>query len=566
MRHFSTTLVLFLFLALISSAEAQQTSTDSDTGNAALQALGAKAKTHPSTAQTADQSGEQSGVAEVARRLRGQDMDKVRVSPEEAERILKRVQPVLRFASEDSGLPIHSVVKPRMISRDDLRGLMQERKLDDDDARHLQETELTLKKFGYVPRSFSTRTFVEGMYAEMVAGFYDPKTKGITLLNWIAPEEQESVLAHELTHALQDQNYNLLSWEHNAVSHNHASGQFQVSEAEALQESDARRAAVEGQAMIVLIDYQWAQHGIEARLEYVPGASNALSQYLSMVPVPDSPVIHASPVVLREEMEFPYREGLVFELELLGKGGKALAFNHIFARPPANTHEILHPDAYLQKEKVQAPQIPSLNSVLADKYDVLDAGGLGELDIRSLIKQFENSRLAENLSRGWRGSSFLVVKRKQVAIENATTADVALIYISSWASSSVAQRFARFYADALPKRYSEVAPASVNCQGSGCPLEAFQFNTEEGFVSIERRPNNMVLVTESLDPSVAYNVNAAILTANSNTHQAASSAPELSSRYFSLPIFTDLRALWEQKMMLEMLKALSQSGHQPEPN
>src|SRR5215471_942909 len=494
MRDCFRVLGVLAFAGFMASAGAQQPAPNSQSGNLALQAIKAKSGTNANGVKPPEQTSGPAGVADVARQLRGQDLGKVRVSPEEAEKILKSVQPVLRFASEDSGLPIHSLVKPRMISRDELRNSMQQRKLDDDDAKHLQEAELTLKKFGYVPRAFSTKTFVEGMYAELLAGFYDPRTKAITLLNWVSPEEQLSVLAHELTHALQDQNFNLLAWEQSAIGKNHAPGEFQVSETEALMESDALRAVVEGQAMVVLIDHQWQEHGIEARLEFLPGASGALAQYMAMVPAPDTPTIHESPIVLRDGMGFPYREGLVFELELLGKGGKALAFNQVFARPPSNTHEILHPDAYLHREKIQVPKIPDLNSLLADRYEVIDAGGLGELDVRSLVRQFENTWLADHISRGWRGSSYLVLKRKQVPIENATTADVALVYVSSWSSSAVAERFVRFYADSLARRYIQVAPTPVSCQGNGCPLESLEFNTEEGFISIERRPNNLVLV------------------------------------------------------------------------
>ena len=553
MRSFFRSLTLLLLFSVWSTiALAQQPSQDPPAPNLALQAVGAKGK--PSTAKSPDQANP-GGVAEVARQLRGQDLNNVKVSPEEAQKILNSIPPVLKFASSDSGLAIHSPVKSRMISRNDMHSTMESRKADDDDARRLQAEELSLKKFGFVPRTFSTGKFVQGMFEEVVAGYYDPKVKTISLLDWVAPEEQKGVLAHELTHALQDQNFNLLQWQQlTGSSKDHPATLFQVSESEALPESDARRAVAEGQAMIVLIDYQWMQHGSDDRLALLPGAGNALSEYMSMIPIPDTPVIHDAPILLRDGMSFPYREGLVFELELLGKGGRELAFTRVFARPPFNTHEILHPDAYLQKQKVQAPEIPDLNSMLADKYEVVDAGGLGELDLRSMIKQYANSRVAENISNGWRGSSFLLVKRKQVPTDHATTADVALIFVSSWSSPIVAQHFAKFYADTVAKRYAQVSPGSSACQGHGCPVDSYQFNTEEGFVNVECRPNNLVLVTESLAPDTALAVNAEILKSNSITHQAVNAPPELSSRYLGSPIFSDLRELWEERMLAEAMK------------
>ena len=44
---------------------------------------------------------------------------------------------------------------------------------------------------------------------EQVAGYYDPKTKTVNLLDWLGADQQKPVLAHELTHALQDQSFNL---------------------------------------------------------------------------------------------------------------------------------------------------------------------------------------------------------------------------------------------------------------------------------------------------------------------------------------------------------------------
>lgn len=533
-----------LSFALLTLAASAQDSSDSQPKGLAEQArIKAKSSATADDSSAVDNPGKSLG--EMAREMRGKDMAKVRVSPEDAQKILGLVRPTLKFASTDSGLPIRSGVNPRMISRDDLVTEMGAKKVDDEASKRLQAEELTIKKFGYVPRDFSTGKFVEGMYAEAVAGFYDPRTKAISLLNWVSPDSQLDVLAHELTHALQDQNFNLLSWEHSSTTAEPNAARFQVTESDALAESDARRAVVEGQAMVVLIDHQFEAQGIQARLQYLPGASSAMEQYLNMMPIPDTPVVHASPIFLRDALAFPYREGLVFELELLGTGGKDLAFRRVFARPPLNTHEILQPQAYLGRQVVHVPVIPDLSSLLADQYEVIDAGGLGELDIRSLIKQYDSSRLADIVSRGWRGSSYLVVKRKGVPTEAATTADIALVYVSAWNSSITAHKFAEFYAQTVPKRYSTATAITTDCAGKDCPLESFQFKTEEGNVSIECRPNNLVLVMESFPPELATNLSTAILN-TSPARQTAGTTKDLSLRYAGSPIFADLRTMWDR--------------------
>ena len=69
-----------------------------------------------------------------------------------------------------------------------------------------------LKKFGLLDRDFHLRPFLLSLLTEQIAGFYDNKTKTVNLLDWIKPDEQKPVLAHELTHALQDQKVGLTKW------------------------------------------------------------------------------------------------------------------------------------------------------------------------------------------------------------------------------------------------------------------------------------------------------------------------------------------------------------------
>ena len=82
----------------------------------------------------------------------------------------------------------------------------------DEDVKKLQRSELVLKKFGLLPRDFDLEKLLVALLREQVAGYYDPKTKTVNLLDWVPMEEQEPVMAHELTHALQDQTIGLDKW------------------------------------------------------------------------------------------------------------------------------------------------------------------------------------------------------------------------------------------------------------------------------------------------------------------------------------------------------------------
>ena len=51
------------------------------------------------------------------------------------------------------------------------------------------------------------------MLKEQIEAYYDTKTKTVNMLDWVDVEEQKPVLAHELTHALQDQHSDLEKWD-----------------------------------------------------------------------------------------------------------------------------------------------------------------------------------------------------------------------------------------------------------------------------------------------------------------------------------------------------------------
>src|SRR5438045_6418045 len=111
----------------------------------------------------------------------------------------------------------------------------------------------------------------------------------------------------------------------------------------------ARQAVVEGQAMVVLVDYMLAPLG--QSLKDSPEVVNALKQGM-LVATTDSPQFQHAPVYLREALTFPYRYGIDFITELLAKSGKEKAFGGLFENPPKSTRQIMEPKAYTSGERL----------------------------------------------------------------------------------------------------------------------------------------------------------------------------------------------------------------------
>ena len=136
-----------------------------------------------------------------------------RITPEQKKELFRSLNQILAFASDDTQLHIHHEVKRRLITRDEVEKYILEKFRDDKDAKRMQREEIVLKKFGLLDRDFQLQSFLVSLLKEQIAGYYDNKTKTVNLLDWVSPEEQKPVIAHELTHALQDQHTDLDHWE-----------------------------------------------------------------------------------------------------------------------------------------------------------------------------------------------------------------------------------------------------------------------------------------------------------------------------------------------------------------
>ena len=530
---------LFVLLALVALSFGQQPSTPPAGPNAPQ-----------SASQPAQPQPPQQSLGDIARGLRKNKQLEVQISSAEAKELFALVDKIFDFASEDSGLPRKAPVKRRLVGQDDVERFFRQKMAKTEYAQRFARAELTMKKFGLLPRDFNLADFLVKSTGQQVAGFYDDETKVISLLNWVPLDEQQPVLAHELTHALQDQNYDLKKWAKAGIRRRDAKGKFEVEDEES---EAARHAVAEGQAMIVYFDYVLAPMG--RTLKDTPGIVASLDDP-AVKATPDTPILHNAPTVLKEAGTFPYHEGLIFEATLLQRGGKQAAFTGALNRPPRNTHEVLQPEAYLSGEQLPPLHVPDLRPIVAGKYELFDSGAVGELDVRILLKQLGEKRAAADLSPAWRGGAYVAFRRNRAeqSAAPANASEVALVYVSRWKSPEAAQKFAKLYAAGVGKRYQTTQWLATACSES-CPVSAAEVSTEEGPVIVEQWPDNTVVVSESFDESTAAKLRKAVLD-SSNTQTAAWMSPEeLSVRLSWLPAF---RA-FQKELGMEMLRRSASS-------
>src|SRR5580658_4621884 len=106
-------------------------------------------------------------------------------------------------------MKLHHPVPCAFISKEDVNKFLKDRVKEVAKPDEIRAEELTLKKFGFVPADFDLAKNTVDLLTEQAAAFYDYNKKKLFLTESTSTESQEPVLAHELAHALADQNYNL---------------------------------------------------------------------------------------------------------------------------------------------------------------------------------------------------------------------------------------------------------------------------------------------------------------------------------------------------------------------
>jgi hypothetical protein len=395
-----------------------------------------------------------------------------KLTPAEAKELLASVDQVLHFVSQDTLLPIKHRVKKKIVDRDQVEKYLTEKFESDIDRIRFERSELVLKKFGLLPRSFNLHNFLIKLLTEQIAGYYDEKSRTMNLLDWVSPDMQKAVMAHELTHALQDQSYNL--------------------DKMSKHEEEIEKHGLEN--LKALLDYMLAPAG--KSVEKSPRIVDLMQA--TMEKDKGSPIFDSAPPLLQEELVFPYRQGMTFVKDLLLAGGKKLAYTGVLDRMPQTTREIMQPKEYLAGRRVPPLYLPDL-SFLKKDYEPYDAGAVGEFDVSVLLKIYASEAQAKYLSPEWRGGAYYAAGRRGARPPDSnSTAHVGLYYISKWASAGAAEEFARIYASELPQRYTGLKHLPPDAARPGLD----RYTSNDGPIFIQQT-GNMVVAVESFDPENA---------------------------------------------------------------
>jgi hypothetical protein len=463
------------------------------------------------------------------------------ITPEEAKELFALVDQLMQFSSQETGLPVKSQVKRQLTSRAEVEGYLKEKFDEDESAKRMQRGEIVLKKFGLLDHDFDLKPFLLALLKEQIEAYYDAKTKTVNLLDWVDVEEQKPVLAHELTHALQDQHVNLEKWSDQTPDEVSTNYRDDIDHLAKDEMDTAREAVTEGQATAVMMDNMLKPKGMSLIKD--PEVVEFIKQ--QMAGSSDSPVMARAPLLLSESLLFPYREGLSFVQDVWMDKGQAPAFAGVLDRPPSSTWEIINPREFEKSKIPVVPLMPDIHPIVDKVYKPYDIGQVGQLDLHILAQLFGGESAARDLTSAWDGGIYWAGQRlsAKTPAEQASTRSISLFYLSAWKTNESATAFAQLYAGSLGRKYSGLKRdvAAQTTMPADAPSGTVEqvYSTDEGPVTITTR-GKLVMVAESFDLGMARKLTQMILDAQGtgDLKQARLPQPHLKQPVLTPPVMT----------------------------
>src|ERR1700752_541482 len=357
---------------------------------------------------------------------------------------------ILKETSELRQLSILREVKSGAQSRNDIEKMIVKNLDDETTPAEMNATELVLKEFGLAPQEFSYRPFLIKLLTEQVAGYYDPKAQEFYLADWIELEGQKPVMAHELTHALQDQHFNLKRFEKWPKG-----------------DSDAELAAhalIEGDATLAMTIYMAKNPLVALAFIRSVGAEGAASEQFKQ-----------APRAIRESLMFPYEQGSTWATQVFRRGGWEMV-SQAFTKLPQSSEQILHSDKYFSSEAPIKISLPDFKTVLGASWKRIDYDVNGEWGYYLILDEFlGNATQSKQAAAGWAGDRFSIY-------QGANSADVFLAQLTAWDTENDAKEFFDSYAKRTAKRY----PDAKALEGGESEMRQ-EWQTSMGRVVLERR-------------------------------------------------------------------------------
>jgi hypothetical protein len=270
--------------------------------------------------------------------------------------------------------------------------------------------------------------------AQNIAGFYTPYEKTLYLVaesvNMFASEE--IVYAHEYTHALQDQHFDLARFLDESLNADQAA---------------AARALIEGDATLVMGAYQFSEV-TASELEYMAYRASFV----------DREVIDAVSPSLGVLTFFPYVQGSDFVYTLWVDSGFTWdKVNGAYSDLPTSSEQVMHPEKYLVRDAPQPVTLPDLTPALGQGWYEIERNVLGEIGFLAWLLDHLDWNAASDGAAGWDGDTYTLWSNGE--------GSRVLVVRSVWDAPGDAAQFFEAFTEYLTRRALGVPRLTLNEPG-----------------------------------------------------------------------------------------------------
>lgn len=280
---------------------------------------------------------------------------------------------------------------------------------------------LLFRKLRVIPDNCDLEKTLTNLLIEQIAGFYDWRTKTLYVMKGMAPGlNGDVILAHELTHALQDQHFDLSTL---PLDDQHDDDVLM-----------AIQCLVEGDATLLMMQYALSETGMDPTL--IPDVSQLMRSAERLMPIMGGPSFLKTPEFLRKTLIFPYIDGLAFVETLYQRDGWN-GVNQAFRRLPVSTEQILHVDKYLgpNPDFPMKIVIPGIDKAVNSPWKLIDHNVIGEYCLRLILEEtLKDKNAAMVAAAGWDGDRLYVFSKDN-------TNQIAFAWMTTWDSESDAREF-----------------------------------------------------------------------------------------------------------------------------
>ncbi len=333
-------------------------------------------------------------------------------------------------------IPFKHEVKRDVTKRENLKDMLLKEFDEDMTPAEFEANEKAMKAFGLIPHDLDLKKLLVQVYSEEIAAYYDPKTKTMYMIEepeakkkepltfferlfgkteGFDKDENKTVIAHEMTHALSDQHFDL-----------------QGLHADAKDDDDrslAVSALIEGEATLAMMGVgmdDWdGSEIVKVPAEGMDRGLSLMTPFLAMMGGGKS--LRDAPPVVVESMMFPYLRGMIFCAKLANEGGWK-AIDDAYQDPPLSTEQVLHPEKFRTN-----PDYPTA----VDLGELKPGGEWKELG-RNVLGEFQTSIMLRShrgpaAAAGWDGDRYAVFEGAEKKL--------GLVWFSTWDSEDDAREF-----------------------------------------------------------------------------------------------------------------------------